>query len=279
MFEWLEHEIAIIKMPRFHVVDGPATGKLREVVTRSGLPLPESYRKFALRFGNAKLYRNARNDSYRIGVFAGPRAGKLDDGTLVYEVGFHDSARVFIEPIEGSDGGAVWEVETGSPRRVNRDFGEWLEESCALARQQYTAEEWAGVVQGPNPFTPEEQEAVNARRRISWQLTGIDTDGSHIFEVQNSNNRSIPVLTIGVRSKDGRLNGATVLQIGHVGPGQTATVRANCYKELRSPEEIEVFDLPEPRPEDREFFAEFAALSRNVAMDKTRHRKSLNSEE
>jgi len=32
MFEWLEKEIATIKTPRFHLVDGPADGKLREAV-------------------------------------------------------------------------------------------------------------------------------------------------------------------------------------------------------------------------------------------------------
>lgn len=256
MFEWLQREVAIIKTPRFHVIDGPATGKLREAVTQSSLPLPKSYTEFVLRFGNAKLYRNARNASYRIGVFSGPRSGKLRDGSLVYEVGFHDGARVFIEPVKGSRGGAVWEAESGSQQRVHSNFGEWLKESCARAREQYTVEEWSEILQGPKPFTPEEQEILAARRHISWRLTGIDVDGSHLFEVKNSSNRSIPVLTIGVRSKDGRLNGAAVLQIGHVGPGQKAEVRASCYKGLRPPEDIEVFDLPGPRPEDREFFAE-----------------------
>jgi len=255
VFEWLEQELAIIKTPRFHVIDGPATGKLREAIAESGLSLPKSYREFALRFGNVKLYRAGRI-RYRIGVFAGPREGRLDDGTLAYEVGFHDGARVLVESVEGADGGSVWEAEAGSQQRAHADFGEWLMESCRLARDQYTVDEWSEILQGPKPFTPEEQEILAARRHISWRFTGVDVDGSHLFEVKNSSNRSIPVLTIGVRSRDGRLNGAAVLQIGLIGPGQTAKVRASCYKGLRPPEEIEVFDLPEPRPEDREFFAE-----------------------
>src|SRR5688572_14356491 len=97
MFEWLEREVSLIKTPRFHLVDGPADQKLQEAVIRSSLPLPASYKEFILRFGNAKLYRNSRNDSYRIGVFAAPRAATLDDGMRIYHLGFHDGASVYVK--------------------------------------------------------------------------------------------------------------------------------------------------------------------------------------
>jgi len=245
-----------VKTPRFHLVDGPAESELREAVVRSDLPLPASYREFVLRFGNARLYRRVRNDSYRIGVFAGPREANLYDGTSVCEVGFHDGARVFVEPTGRSTRGAVWEIEAGSPHRVGEDFAEWLADSCAHARGQYTVEEWADILRGPKPFSPEEQEIVEARRHISWRLTGIDSAGNHVLEIRNASNCALPVLTVGVRSRDRRLNGAIWLEIGHVGPGQTATIHASCYKGLIRPDEIEVFELPEPRPEDREFYGE-----------------------
>jgi len=70
MFEWLEQEISAVRTPRFHVVDGPVEAKLRQAVMQSGLLLPPSYREFVLNFGNAKLYRRAQSNSYRIGVFA-----------------------------------------------------------------------------------------------------------------------------------------------------------------------------------------------------------------
>ncbi|MEM7229200.1 MAG: hypothetical protein AAF432_10335 [Planctomycetota bacterium] len=224
---------------------------------QSTLALPESYKEFVLRFGNTKLYRTARM-GYEIGVFAGPRPGRLNDGTVAYEIGFHDGARVFVKPINGPAGSAVWEAENGSQERTYADFGEWLEKSCRHAREQYTPEQWSENVRGPKPFTQEEQEILAARRSISWKVIGIDSDGNHTFQVKNSSNRILPVLTIGVRSTDGRLNGATKLRIHHVRPGQTANVIADCYKEFRLPEEVEVFDLPEPEPQDRAYFDELS---------------------
>lgn len=256
MYDWLEHELMAVLTPGFHVVEGPAAAELREAVSRSVLPLPDSYRAFVLRFGNAKLYRIPRTRSYRIGVFAGPRRGRLDDGTPVFEVGFHDGARVFIDLAAGPTGGAVWESEAGEEQRVGESFHVWLADRCARARARHTVDEWAVVVSGPKPFTPAEQELIDTRRHISWRVTGIDADGNHVFEVTNAGTRSIPVLTVGVRSEDRRLNGAILLAIGHIGPGQTATVRASCYKGLKRPEEILVFELPEPRPEDRDFYGE-----------------------
>jgi hypothetical protein len=97
MFKWLERELAEIKTPRFHVVDGPADTKLRAALTHSNLPLPHAYREFVLKFGNAKLYRMPGSDSYRIGVFAGPRQGTLSDGTRIYQIGFHNGATVYLK--------------------------------------------------------------------------------------------------------------------------------------------------------------------------------------
>lgn len=255
MYDWLEQELALIRTPRFHVIEGRALGAIQEAISQSSPPLPKSYEEFVLRFGNAKLYRAARN-GYRIGVFSDPRPVTLDDGQLVYVVGFHDGAQVLIEPDKELRDGAVWEVEAGQQYRVGNSFGWWLKEACALARERFTVEQWADILRGPQPFTPEEREIVEARRKISWHIIGVDSNGDHIFEVRNLGSRSLRVLTIGVRSRDRHLNGAIKLQIGHIGPGQKATVHADCYKELRPPEEIEVFELPEPGPEDRAFFRE-----------------------
>ena len=53
--------------------------------------------------------------------------------------------------------------------------------------------------------------------------------------MKNTSSRTLPVLTVGIRSKDGRLNGAALLRIGHIGPGQTDILHKSCYKGL-SPE-------------------------------------------
>ena len=53
-----------------------------------------------------------------------------------------------------------------------------------------------------------------ARRQIQWRILGIDPKGNHIFEITNSSGRRVPAMTVGVRSTDGRLNGAIRLNIG-----------------------------------------------------------------
>lgn len=257
MFEWLEQEISAIKTPRFHMVEGPADAILQEAVMQSSLPLPPSYRKFVLKFGNVKLYRRAQSDSHRIGVFAGPREAILSDGVRIYHLGFHDGASVYVKPGSSSTGVPVFEFESGSEEKVADDFEGWLRESCALARNAYGKEKWARIVRGPKPFTKAEQEVVEARRAINWRVLGVDAYGNHIFEVTNGSGRALSVITVGIRSLNGRLNGAVLLKIGHIGPGQTGTVHAGCYRGLVSPSEIEIFALPDPQPEDRERYAEF----------------------
>lgn len=256
MFEWLELELSLIKTPRFHLIEGPADLKLAELVTQSSLPVPSSYKQFILKFGNAKLYRTART-SYRIGIFAGPREATLHDGTHIYHLGFHEGASVYVKPESSPGDFPIFEFEDKSEERVAKSFEEWLAASCTLARNKYTKGKWAEILRGPNLFTPEEEEIIETRRRIRWQVLGIDADGNHIFEVTNAGSRSLPLITIGLRSKDRRLNGAVRLNIRHVGPDQTAVLHAACYKNLVPPEDIEVFALPDPQPEDRDYYYEF----------------------
>lgn len=262
MFEWLEQEISSIKTPKFHLVEGPVDAKLREAIAQSPPVVPESYKEFVLKFGNSRLYRIARNDSYRIGVFAGPRKAVLADGTILQHLGFHDGANVYVKPsVAHSSKQPIFEFEDGYEERVAEDFEEWLATSCAHARKRYSASEWAAIVRGPEPFSAEEKKIIEARRLIRWNVLRIDPDGHHVFEISNGSQIVLPVLTLGVRSKDRRLNGGVYLKIGHVGPGQSSIVVAGCYKGLVAPSEIEIFSLPDPQPEDREFYMELRRRS------------------
>jgi len=146
MYEWLEREISSIRTPRFHVVDGPADARLRAAIEQSHLALSPSYRAFVLKFGNAKLYRRARNDSYRVGIFAGPRETTLDNGTHIYHLGFHDGASVYVKAGVTSASFAMFEFESGSEDEAAVDFEEWLTTSCARARSEFTREEWERIL-------------------------------------------------------------------------------------------------------------------------------------
>jgi len=202
MFEWLQREITAIRTPRFHIVDGPADAKLQEEVVHSDLPLPISYREFVTKFGSAKLYRQASQDIYEIGVFARPREGRTKDGTPIYYLGFHDSASVYVKSSPFVTEPPIYEFDPGlgPGKKVADNFEEWLSTSCARARKRFGKKKWAGILRGPEPFTRKEVELIETRMQIHRQVLG---------------------------------------------------------KDCKPPCELEVFALPDPRPEDREFYFEF----------------------
>jgi hypothetical protein len=256
MFEWLEQEIASINTPHFHVIKGPDDTQFGQGVIQSNILLPSAYKEFVLKFGNVKLYRNARNNSYRIGVFAKPKMATLQDGATIHQIGFHDGASVYIKPTSTSNDFPIFEFEEDSEEQAADGFEEWLTTSYTQARARYTRQALTAILNGPKPFTSEEKSILEARRKIKWRVLGIDAERNQIFEVKNESSRTLPFLTIGVRSKDKRLNGAVRLNIGQIVPGQTTVLAANCYKDLVSPVEIETFPLPDPQPEDREYYYE-----------------------
>ena len=257
MFEWLEQEILAVKTPRFHVVDGPANELLEQAIRESTIPLPQGYPEFVLRFGNAKLYRNPQNNSYRIGVFGAPRAAILRDGTHIYHIGFHDGANVYVKPTSKNNKTSFFEFDAGSEKDLGTNFERWLELTCDYIRRSYTDEEWASILEGPKPFTSDELDIIIARRQIHWRVLGIDGQGGHIFEVTNNSDRILPALTIGVRSRDNGLNGAVRLDTHELKPGETAVLHKDCYKGLVPSDQIDIFNPPDPKPEDREYYYEF----------------------
>jgi hypothetical protein len=256
MFEWLDQDISAIKTPKFHEVDGPATDELRQAIMQANLPVPASYREFVLKFGNVKLYRRSRS-GYRLGVFAGPRKATLNDGARIYHIGFHDGASVYVKPTFDSSGLPIFEFEKDKEEKVAEDFEEWLMESFVQIRENYEPTEWAKILRGPKPFTSDEQEIINARRLMLWKVLGINPGGNYIIEVTNTSCRSLRALTIGARSNDKRLNGAVRLNVNHIGPGHNDVLHVDCYKDFAPANEIELFSLPDPQPEDRDYYWEF----------------------
>lgn len=256
MFEWLSEELTRIQTPRFHVVDGPADPKLSEAVANSSRGLPASYEEFVLRFGNAKLYRQSRC-GYTVGVFAAPRSAKPRGRAAMYQVGYHDGRAIYLGCGERDHSWSVYRGGPGPAQKDSADFHDWLVAACDEARGRYTKKRWAQIMHGPAPFSEEEERIVAARRRFEWRVLEIDQSGDRVIEVRNGGDVPLPALTVGVRSGDGRLNGAVRLKVSHVQPGQTAVLRAPCYKDIVPPEDVELFSLPEPQPEDREYYAEF----------------------
>ena len=89
MFEFLVEEMARIKTRKFHLVDGPASPEFQAAVESSGFPVPSSYKRFVLQFGNAKLYRRVDhyNSYYWVEVFGAPREVVTKDGERLLQFG------------------------------------------------------------------------------------------------------------------------------------------------------------------------------------------------
>src|SRR6516164_2432282 len=109
MFDWLIQEIETIKTRRFHVVDGPADPALRKAVEESDAPLPRSYKEFARRFGNAKLYKEL--GYYLVGVVAAPREERDENGEELYRIGHYQSSNAYFKAslLRGEDESPVFE--------------------------------------------------------------------------------------------------------------------------------------------------------------------------
>ena len=114
-----------------------------------------------------------------------------------------------------------------------------------VARNTYGKEKWAEIVCGPEPFTPEEEELIERRRRFHWRLIGVDR-----WEIICSKSQTLPIVRYpssrwAAPSEDCRLNGAIRLNVGQVQPGgETAILHAKCYKGLVPTHEIEAFAPP-----------------------------------
>ena len=262
MFEWLENELSAVKTTRFHLVEGDRGPELQDVVLGATPAIPMAYKMFVLKFGSAKLFR-ADLTGYRIGVFASPRTSELPGGHALYNIGFEDDARIFFKQKSGAIANGVFAYDGKSELLVSNCFEDWLRAAYLRARKHYGKRKWAAILRGPPPFTPAEESIVEARRSIDWMVLGINEEGNHVFRITNSGKLEPPAaITVGIRSKDRRLNGAVRLETANVHPGQSVVLAKDCYKKLKPPEELEAFPLPDPKPEDRDYYWEFSALTK-----------------
>ena len=267
MFEWLVDEMAKIKTRKFHLVDGPASPEFRKAVKSSAIFVPPSYRAFVLQFGNAKLYRRltSYNSSYLIEVYAAPREAFSKEGEPLFQFGRTETSLAYFKEsllVEGGESPVFeWRHEQGV-RQTADGFLDWLHAKCRWARKQYKKKEWEAIEHGPPPFTEEELAVVEARKHFQWRVVGIAPNGDLRFEIHNGSHMILPYFSVGIRGKlrppkDGLLNGGGRLPVSLIRPGETKIIEYDCYKQFVAPEGAEVFDLPDPGPEDRLEYWEF----------------------
>jgi hypothetical protein len=262
MFEWLNAEMKHIKTRKFHMVEGPASAEFREAVESSDYPVPPSYKQFVLQFGNAELYRYGSN--YYLTVFASPIDSMTDSGEQYLQFGRTWTSNAFFKEALLSDGkeSPVFEAFQGSFRKTADSFEQWLKTACDSARKRFKKKEWEAIVKGPSPFSDYEQAIVDARKQFRWRVVGVAPSEDLCFEIHNGSVMALSYLSLGVRGKlkppkTGTLNGGVFLPVGAIRPGESKIVEFDCYKKFIAPEDAEVFDLPDPGPEDREQYWEF----------------------
>lgn len=264
MFEWLEQEIKEVRTKGFHMVEGPTVPPTMRGQSLTDPPSFHSYREFVRRFGNARLYRLSLG-AYTVGVFAEPVGVAFLDGSAFYKIGFSDSGTAYLRILDDQKESPVYEFDgdlrecdrvSGRWRKAADTFEDWLVRRCSRKRRQLGKRRWAEIVRGPKPFSEAEIAIVEARRQIEWRVVGINAEGQVVINIVNKSCVRLPVLLLGVRSRDGTLEGAVSVKIGHIGPGQFAVCPVNCYRNLVSAEEIEVFALPDPLPDTRDDYPE-----------------------
>ncbi|MBX7104481.1 MAG: SMI1/KNR4 family protein [Gemmataceae bacterium] len=262
MFEWLEEEMARIKTRKFHLVDGPAPAELRQAVESCKLPLPPSYKEFVLRFGNAELYRYSTN--YYVTIFAGPREAENLDGEAFVQFGRTWTSYAYFREslLVQSKESPVFESFQNGMRKTADGFDEWLKTKSIAARKRFKKVEWEAIEAGPTPFTDHERAVVAARKQFRWRVVGVAPNEDLRFEIHNGSAMTLPYLSVGIRGKmrppkTGPLEGGGYLPTVSIHPGETRLLEYDCYKQFIAPEDTEVFELPEPGPEDREQYWEF----------------------
>lgn len=266
MFDRLSEEISRIKTRKFHLVDGAAPPELRQAVEESAVPIPLSYKEFIFRFGNAHLYR--QENLYLVQVFAAPREAYYDDGEPLLHFGRTDDSLAYFKEALLVPGGESpvfeWRHNQGLQKTAD-GFEPWLEAKCKAARSHFKKKLWDSIEKGPTPFSDQEKAIVEARKFFRWRVVGVAPNGDLRFEVHNGSAITLPYLSVGIRGelqppKSGPLSGGAWLPVSSVSPGETRIIEQGCYKDLVNPNSVEVFERPDPEPEDRELYWEFKAL-------------------
>jgi hypothetical protein len=259
MFDWLVDEMERINTRKFHDVDKALSVDRRELFQNSEISLPPSYQEFVIQFGNAKLYHSG--NIYLVQVYSFPSKIEMEDGDSLLHFGRTDLAPAYFKEsllVSGSESPVFeWSNHKGLHKTVS-GFEKWLEVKCKASRKLFSKKQWKAIEEGPPPFTAQEEAIVQARRKFHWRVIGISKNGDLQFEVHNGSDLLLPFLSIGVRGKHGQVvDGGIYLPTSSVLPDQTCIIEKGCYKKLLPPEDIEVFEEPDPEPEDRDRYWEF----------------------
>lgn len=261
MYTWLEQELNNIKQPDFH-----QTG-IDELVESSvmlkGYNFPYSYTKFHEVFSGVRLFR--KRGHYRIIVFAQPKVVMLDQKKVVYigftEIGEHAYFRG--EDLLSKDNKNVYVYEKDHDfideglENSTLTFADWLKARYDAERSSHSATEWNAITDGTIDFNDKEKKIIEARKHFHWEVIGRSDDGNFIFKITNLSSITLPYISIGMRSRDRSLNSKLWIPVSDLEPSCTKIIEKEVYGASINPNLLEVYELPEPNPLDKEKYWEF----------------------
>lgn len=213
---------------------------------------PPSYIDFVNRYGGTKLFR--RGNGYLLIVLSLPL--KVDGGKagVLYQFGSYDDAKCYFKQklMKQKSESPVFAFEGGSLVRVAKGFGEWFTNAVAELINQDRA---LPSLDTTCPFTDEEKRILEIRKGFNWLV--VERTHEHVvINVTNSSDSNLDCFTLGVRSKDRTLNGAVRVDVKDLAPGMSTIISLDCYSDLVAPEDVDLFDLPNPTPAKRSCYFE-----------------------
>jgi hypothetical protein len=115
-------------------------------------------------------------------------------------------------------------------------------------------------VSGPQPFSQNEIQILEAAQLYSFESLGRNEDGKLLVKVHNGSNLCLKYLSVGVKVPRRSLFGATRLDVSQIKPGETKIFECDCYRSLAFGYETELFRRPPPIPEERRMYWELRSL-------------------
>ncbi len=261
MFTWLSHEIKSIKTRRFHLTNLPSPYEPEKNIDK-GL-LPPSYLNFIREFGYSKLYRNGSD--YIIQIFDKPYIELELDGSVYVRFGtsaYFTKACFRLDQLTAGNESSVFELEfwEGEYEVVQAyiNFDDWLVTLSNEIKDNMTEDEWIQTQNGPPPFSQNEQEIVEGRKKFAYTLLGFKQSGDAKILIKNNSNISLPYLSVGVEWIGTKLPVHTIwLPIHGLKPGDNRIITHDIYKNFFPQEAVKLVDLPDPDPEDKDIYWEF----------------------
>ena len=218
--------------------------------------LPTEYIEWMQRVGPAGLLRELRAPRFKIEIYETPVVTCLFNGMLALKIGFSLMQSVYFLSDQYGGWGDEVVLLGRSPnlRRTGCSFYKWLLKEYCKARQSYRANDWRSLVNGPPPFSPQENRVMEWRNQI--KVERIEDDSCNNIQILLSNTGALnyPYFSLELLP----INSGVVLTLrtDSLSIKYSKAFRINCYKDLFYSSDIQISAIKRDKPDDRPWLPE-----------------------